>query len=624
MLAIGWSETSGKSGALPGVRLGIWAASLYAGKLGALAAPRLLPPLQALLSRCRSAGSSSSSSRSPGRRGLPPPTSVSKAPSSTEMWWWSFLIRHASLLAGALVLMLLAFAVGPATSFVSATAARFALGAAHGSFSAMAGSGSAGAGNSSGSSSVNSSNGDINGSSAGAGADSSNSSSSNGGNSHSGVLSAATGARAFTFGLALGLGSVGLISSRSSSREDAPTRDDSGHWPSCQAPCLVLAVALAVHALWACVLSPATAPGAQALHTALQALCWRLEERGFTCFGLNRGNSRRGAYAAVSSSGDGDSWSGSGSEEDDDDDNVNDDRRYVVLAVRNDSSGATTPQAPQHSSSSSSSSHSSSRLALAPSINPTEGPVNDFACPPPPEPLCSEAVAAEAQLWRDPDSAQSEPHLGSNHSHGPSISSSRVVPARVLRGVKGDTVEAKRRCAATALWRQAYGVDHMFTGVPLDPAFDLGGDGSNGTSDRSSSSSNGSSTNNGGSCDGALALGEPQPYFAAIKRYYPHAVHGMTPQGHLVYIEKLGEAAMNLAVLQGRVGVTIAQLLRHKVTHEEYMWRVVAANNPQAQAVTVFDLAGLTMASIGSLSKQDACKAVVDVCKEHYMERCVV
>ena len=640
MLATKWSEAGGgSSSALPGVRLGIWAASLYAGKLGALAAPRLLPPLQALLLTCRSAVNSSR--KSLGRRGLPPPPAgMSIGASSSEIWWWSVVTRHACLLAGVLVPLLLALAVGAATSFAPATAARFALGAAHGSFSSMAGSGSFGAGgssrsSSSSSSSASSSSRSVDNSNGSSTAISAGSSSSNSSNNNS-VLSAATGARAFTLGLALGLGSVGLLyESDFSPNEETEVGSSSGsssdRWPISQAPCIALSAALALHALWARVLSPATAPGTQPLHTALQALCWRFEERGFTCFGLNRGNSTRGAYAAVSSSGDGDSWSDS----DDDDDGSadgalsNNGGRYVVLAVRSEENGAPHPQTPQQRSSSS---HRSSRVAGAPALDPTEGPVNDFVCPPPSPPLSDEAIAAEAQLWRDAGSEDYDSHRGNHGAYNngavtaagmqtpPSTSSSsRVVPARVLRGVKGDMLEAKRRCAATALWRRAYGVDSLFTGVPFDPAFDIGEN-----SASSSSSSNGISSNSsssGGSGREALALGEPQPYFAAIKRYYPHAVHGVTAQGNLVYIEKLGEAALNLAVLQGRVGVTLPQLLRHKVTHEEYMWRVLAANHPQAQAVTVFDLAGLTMASVGTLAKQDACKAVVNVCKEHYVER---
>jgi hypothetical protein len=392
------------------------------------------------------------------------------------------------------------------------------------------------------------------------------------------VLSAATGSRAFALGLVLGLGSVGLLLGRGTDAAlDGDYRGAAG-----RLPCLALAAALAGHAVWAS-LSPATAPGARPLHAAARA---RMSGRA----------SGKGAVsAAASGDGDFDDWSGS----EDGDDAA--DRGYLVLAVRDDDDDDGALPAALEQQQEEEEQQQQQRGGRPVAVDPTEGAVNGFVCPPPPAPPPPDEVAAEARLWTDArlESSPSRGHGNGSAAAEAPAAARRVVPARVLRGVKGDAAEAKKRCAATALWRQAYAVDGLFTGVPADPAFDLLGS---------------------PPC-GALALGEPQPFFAAIKRYYPHTCHGTTPAGHLVYLEQVGVAAQHLHALQARVGVSLPQLLRHKVTHEEYLWRVVASNRADAQAVTLFDLAGLTMASVGALAKQDACKAVVDVCKEHYVER---
>jgi len=65
-----------------------------------------------------------------------------------------------------------------------------------------------------------------------------------------------------------------------------------------------------------------------------------------------------------------------------------------------------------------------------------------------------------------------------------------------LRATGGDMEEAKKRFAATTIWREDYKVDEVLT--------------------------------------------EHQPYFDEIKRFYPHYIHGRAKGGQIIYIEQIG------------------------------------------------------------------------------------
>jgi hypothetical protein len=55
----------------------------------------------------------------------------------------------------------------------------------------------------------------------------------------------------------------------------------------------------------------------------------------------------------------------------------------------------------------------------------------------------------------------------------------------------------------------------------------------------------------------------------------------------------------------------------HPFPRQEFLWRVVAPS-ADAQGVTLFDLAGATMAALRGL---DSVRAVMALCQTHYMER---
>ena len=65
----------------------------------------------------------------------------------------------------------------------------------------------------------------------------------------------------------------------------------------------------------------------------------------------------------------------------------------------------------------------------------------------------------------------------------------------------------------------------------------------------------------------------------------------------------MGKALAQLDALAA-AGVTTAELSRHYVLNQEFMWRVVARGAPTAQAVTLFDLEGVSMAMLaGQVSR---------------------
>jgi hypothetical protein len=254
---------------------------------------------------------------------------------------------------------------------------------------------------------------------------------------------------------------------------------------------------------------------------------------------------------------------------DDSNDSVFDDD-YEILAVRNDSVDIM-----ENKDETSLMNHPNQQ----PQLNEFSlGRLNNFQCPPLPPAPSERDLASEIRRWV-PNS----------------------IPGRILRGCGGDVVEASKRCALTALWRKNYKVDNLLQFHPPPVHATLGG-----------------ITSSSGVLGEGWSVVEPQPLFHTIKKLYPHVIHGRSSQGnHPIYIEKVGVALSNLAQLTS-LGVGVNELVRHYTLNQEYMWRVICNDADDAQAVTLFDIAGVSM---GMLSNMEVVRAVMNICQQHYVER---
>lgn len=94
-------------------------------------------------------------------------------------------------------------------------------------------------------------------------------------------------------------------------------------------------------------------------------------------------------------------------------------------------------------------------------------------------------------------------------------------------------------------------------------------------------------------------LREPQPHFTTIKAAYQHGVHcrardGITP----VVVEQVGRFRTAYSTLR-KQGITDAELLRHMIFTNEYLYNVTAPGViPHGRIIKIMDMSG---ASIGDI-----------------------
>lgn len=148
------------------------------------------------------------------------------------------------------------------------------------------------------------------------------------------------------------------------------------------------------------------------------------------------------------------------------------------------------------------------------------------------------------------------------------------VPGRFLRGCQGDHAEALRRWRLTLEWRRDYRVDGI--------------------------------------------LAEPQPHFFAIKKHYPHFLHGRSVSGnHALYYEQLGK--IDLVALR-ELGIGVPQLLRHYIFMAEYLWTHVEPDFEHGKSITVLDVGGVSVSDLVG-DPLDFLKESTKLIQNHYVER---
>ena len=143
---------------------------------------------------------------------------------------------------------------------------------------------------------------------------------------------------------------------------------------------------------------------------------------------------------------------------------------------------------------------------------------------------------------------------------------------RFLKGCDGDEAEARRRFAATWAWR----VENNMADI----------------------------------------LSQPEPKIDTIKRHFPHALHGRSKDGHLVYCERLGD--IDIQALRAE-GVTVEKLLKYYVKLTDFIWRVVDTRE-EAKLCSILDLRGVTMGDI-TADVKTFLKSAASTVSAHYVER---
>ena len=147
-----------------------------------------------------------------------------------------------------------------------------------------------------------------------------------------------------------------------------------------------------------------------------------------------------------------------------------------------------------------------------------------------------------------------------------------AVPARYIRACGEDLAKAQARWGETLLWREEAVMNQL--------------------------------------------LYTPQPNFARLLRAYPSFLHGRDREGSIVWYEQLGKVAVSELL---RSGVTIEEVLLHKLYISEYLWRV-AEPNPEAQCLTVLDLAGLKLGDFKGAATTFV-KRYAELMAQHYPNR---
>lgn len=114
-------------------------------------------------------------------------------------------------------------------------------------------------------------------------------------------------------------------------------------------------------------------------------------------------------------------------------------------------------------------------------------------------------------------------------------------------------------------------------------------------------------------------LRRPHPKFHIITKHYPHWFHLKSAKGLPCYYEQPGK--INLKALK-KEGITMEDLLYHYRFITEFLWVYVNPHEPpQGQGITVLDIDGITMTSIGG-QVLEFIKKASSFTGAHYPERC--
>lgn len=112
-------------------------------------------------------------------------------------------------------------------------------------------------------------------------------------------------------------------------------------------------------------------------------------------------------------------------------------------------------------------------------------------------------------------------------------------------------------------------------------------------------------------------LERPYPYWDAIKKNYPHAMHCRGRQDEFVSIEMPGK--MNLPALK-KAGLTPALMGLHLAFAYEYAFTKIDTRE-EVQSITVMDCTGLTLGAAASVDNISMIKAVCEVTALYYPGR---
>ena len=109
----------------------------------------------------------------------------------------------------------------------------------------------------------------------------------------------------------------------------------------------------------------------------------------------------------------------------------------------------------------------------------------------------------------------------------------------------------------------------------------------------------------------------PQLRFDLMNLAYPSFFHGRDKDGDRVWYEQLGR--VDVAALLAK-GIVAEDVLLHKLFVAEYLWRAVEPN-PDAQATTVLDVAGLKLGAFKGQGKSKFVKQYARLMASHYPQR---
>ncbi|KAL7566840.1 hypothetical protein ACA910_021340 [Epithemia clementina (nom. ined.)] len=150
----------------------------------------------------------------------------------------------------------------------------------------------------------------------------------------------------------------------------------------------------------------------------------------------------------------------------------------------------------------------------------------------------------------------------------------KQLPLRFLRAGKGDVAEGVRRYQSTLAWRRDNGIDTI--------------------------------------------LREPNPYFAIIKRNYPHYYHGRGYHGEPCFYEQ--PAKTNLQAILRDGNLQLSHLLRHYIMVTEFQWQYLVGHDDLKQSIYIIDLDGMRFRDfVGDVV--DYVKKASALSAEHYPER---